>query len=177
MEERWKPIVGFEDYYEVSDWGRVRSIEREVDALDKSGKVTRRYCPAKIKNLRVTDRYVRVRLFIDGGPRAGFSFAVHRLVADAFLPAPTPEQVVVMHLDDDKSNNHYKNLRWGTQSENMADAVVKNRVSRRGRLPGMEHDLHPNLMLIAISDWPQHKIRMITGLTERALRRFRRRYR
>ena len=48
-------------------------------------------------------------------------FFVHRLVAYAWLKKPKPYQKVVMHSDDNPENNHYSNLKWGTQKQNMND--------------------------------------------------------
>lgn len=57
---------------------------------------------------------------------------IHRLVAEAYIPNPK-NLSVVMHLDDNPLNNHYKNLQWGTQKENIQDAIHKGRLRLNGK--------------------------------------------
>lgn len=102
--EKWKDIPGFEGYYQISDLGRVKSVERVVRD---------RKLPAKIiKSSGVS--YQSVGLWKDN---KGHNFLVHRLVAQAFLPNPDnlPE---VDHKDGDVTNNKVDNLEWVTASDN-----------------------------------------------------------
>ena len=56
-------------------------------------------------------------------PQGNITKRVHVLVAKAYIPNPDPEHnTIVMHIDDDKANKHYTNLKWGTISENTKDA-------------------------------------------------------
>ena len=87
--EEWRAVVGYEGLYEVSDQGRVRSL----------------------------DRFYLTR---DGKPRG---FLVHRLVAQAFLGSAPEGKPNVLHSDNAPDNNRVTNLRWGTQKENIQDAV------------------------------------------------------
>lgn len=108
MVERWKPIIGYEDNYEISDFGRVKSL------VFKNGTVTKR----KERILTPTDNgngYLIISL-IKGGKRK--NHYIHRLVADAFVARPTGKNVV-NHKDFNKKNNNYKNLEWCTQKENI----------------------------------------------------------
>lgn len=111
--EIWKPVVGYEGMYEVSDRGRVRSVDREVNA--GHGK---RMIPGVILKPAVKDTG---RLQV-GLSRRRFKLrrCVHQLVAEAFL-GPKPEGMQVCHNDGNHLNNVVENLRWGTQSENMLD--------------------------------------------------------
>lgn len=115
--ERWMPVTGYEGIYEVSDHGRVRSLNR----VDCRGQ--RRH--SRIIKPRIESRsgYPTVQLFSDGKPR---SLRVHRLVAKAFLPNPDalPQ---VCHGDGNPTNNTLSNLRWGSASENMHDTVKHGR--------------------------------------------------
>lgn len=99
-DETWKPCVGWEELYEVSDLGNVRG--------KKSGK--------KLKTNLNSNGYPCV--FFSKGRGNNVRKTVHRLVAEAHLPNPKGLPVV-MHVDDNKSNNHKDNLKWGTQSENI----------------------------------------------------------
>jgi hypothetical protein len=118
-DEAWRPIVGHEGIYDVSDWGRLRS----------------KYLPGGKGRLGVNWRMLQpsvdqqnrpfVTLYSCGRPT---QFLVSRLVADAFLPPKTPTDTVIRHLNDNPSDNRAVNLARGTQKDNMADAI------RNGRL-------------------------------------------
>jgi len=108
-EEMWRPVVGFEAYYEVSSHGRVRRL------------VTRKGYKAgtDLALARRVDGYLNVVLTGDG-ERA--SRLVHRLVAEAFLgPCPAGHQVNHKHPDGDRSRNWLSNLEYTTSGENNAD--------------------------------------------------------
>lgn len=109
INETWKPIAGFEGRYEVSDLGRVRSLDR---VGERNGR------PARFKG-----RVLKPGLDGDGYQHvslgAGNIRKIHRLVAQAFKPNPDnlPE---VDHEDTDKLNCGAANLRWCTTQQNAA---------------------------------------------------------
>lgn len=110
--EEWRPVAGFEDLYEVSSLGRVRSHDR----IDPRGAFrTGRMLSLKMRGRR----YLGVCLYRDGVSTEAY---VHHLVAEAFH-GPRPESKHVLHWDDDPMNNRVENLRYGTTSENRLDAV------------------------------------------------------
>ena len=114
--ERWKPVTGYEGIYEVSNHGRVRSVDRTITCSD--GRVRRH----KGKNLSTPlsrDGYPVVSLYTQGRLKKRY---VHSLVAEAFISA-RPEGMEVCHNDGDSTNNHLDNLRYGTRSDNMLDRV------------------------------------------------------
>lgn len=109
--ESWKHIDSYEGRYEVSDRGRVRNII--------TGRILKPW---------ITDTgYLLVSLY--GNGERPEKRRVHRLVAFAFLGEPGPDQEVC-HGDGTRTNNAVYNLRWGTRSDNMRDAV--------------KHGTHPN---------------------------------
>lgn len=113
--EYWVSVKGYEGLYDVSSFGRVRSLDRWVNV----GYGGKRLVRGKIlKNCPATDGYLLVTLHKNGVQETGW---VHRLVAQKFHPNPNnlPE---VNHLDYDKANNHAYNLEWCTRSENMNHA-------------------------------------------------------
>ncbi len=111
MMEIWKPVNNFEGFYEVSNYGRVRSIERVVEH-QRYGKML---VSAKLlKPWNNMHGYCNVNLMKDGERKV---FKVHRLVAEAFIPNPE-NKYAVNHKDGNKENNHYLNLEWCTKSEN-----------------------------------------------------------
>lgn len=104
MEERWRPVVGYEGLYDVSDYGRVRR------ALAARG--TR--VGLILRAASNTDGYLQVTLYRDGRRR---SERVHKLVAAAFL-GPCPDGHEVNHRQDPKSNNAVANLEYVTHPAN-----------------------------------------------------------
>lgn len=114
MNELWLPIVEFEEYYEVSNLGRVRSLFRTV-THPHSGKKT---IPARELGQSINrGGYVQVVLSKDGKSKP---YRVHRLVLSAFVePAPDKD---ANHKDGDRTNNTLDNLEWVTRSENHKHA-------------------------------------------------------
>ena len=117
--EKWLPVVGHEGRYEVSDHGRVRSLDRMVPHGRSSG--MRRHRGRVLKLGRKPAGYPTASIPVDGSRQVKVMY-VHRLVLEAFV-GPCPEGNVARHLDDDKSNNHLSNLVWGTESQNAYDKV------------------------------------------------------
>lgn len=115
--ERWMPVPGYEGYYEVSDHGQVRSLDRWVGGPWGPG--TRRIAGRPISTFLGPDGYVRTNLWRDN---RGAVPLVHRLVLLAFV-GPAPAGTEALHGDDDPGNPCLSNLRWGTQSENNHDRV------------------------------------------------------
>ena len=114
--ENWKPVVGHEGAYEVSDLGRVRSLERVVPVRGGDGRMWERRVPGKLLAPGVDSAgYLSVQL-----GRAGGTVRVHWLVLAAF-EGPAPENAQRLHNDGARTNNKLDNLRYGTRSENMQD--------------------------------------------------------
>ena len=99
----YRDIKGFEGHYKISEYGDILNV--------KTG---------KLRKLRsnVRHEYIDVDLYKDGKV---YYKRVNRLVAEAFLDKPEGKDVV-MHIDNNKLNNHYTNLKWGTISENTKQA-------------------------------------------------------
>lgn len=115
MEEEWRPVVGFEGRYSVSDRGRVRSESRRVPV--RRDKSVTRFAPGKVLK-PVPDSHGHLRVYIEGK-----TCAVHRLVCEAFH-GPAPEgKPNVLHTNDVPYDNRAENLRWGSQADNIQDIV------------------------------------------------------
>ena len=114
--EEWKDIAGFEGFYQVSNYGRVRSLTRTQPTPNRYGGITLRTVQGAM--LTPTDNghgYKIVCMTVVGKKRK--NYYVHRLVADAFVPKKESCDVI-NHLDHDRSNNRAENLEWCTQLEN-----------------------------------------------------------
>lgn len=127
MTEQWRPVLGWENLYEVSDYGRVRSVEREVQFGDRTRRVLSRVLsPGR----RGPGKVPYVILSGDGRRQ---SRSVHTLVLEAFVGVCPPGHEAC-HWDDNTTNNHLSNLRWDTHSANMQDCVRNGR--HQGAIPG-----------------------------------------
>ena len=114
MTEEWRDIKNYEGLYQVSNFGRVKSLEREVSV--KRGKLN--YVVAlKSRILKPITRqhgYLGVQLYCKENSkhvRGLRTFSIHRLVAEAFLDNPN-DLLEVNHKDEDKTNNRVDNLEW-----------------------------------------------------------------
>ena len=114
---RWFDITGWEDRYQVSEDGRVRSKDMIVNA--KGGKTALRKGRELVPVVK-SNGYLCVSLSRD---RHCVQESIHRLVANAFIGV-CPEGHYVLHNDGDKTNNFVGNLRYGTPAENHLDTLA-----------------------------------------------------
>lgn len=95
VQERWKPIFGYDGMYEVSSLGRVRSL--------KFGKVR------VLRTEKHRQGYLQVALCKDGKVK---HLLIHRLVANAFIPNDNIFNTEINHINEDKSDNKVSNLEY-----------------------------------------------------------------
>ena len=115
--EQWLPIPGYEGFYEVSNLGRVRSLDRTVRNRNDTVQPKRGMVLKISKSNRCA--YMTVGLTRDNKHRR---FFVHRLVLMAFV-GPCPEGMEACHNNGVADDNRISNLRWDTPSENIRDLV------------------------------------------------------
>lgn len=107
-QEMWKPVVGYEGVYEVSNCGNVRRVGGNV-----------------MKQHKTSFGYLALTLCKNGKVK---TFQAHRLVAMAFVPNPNGKPFV-NHLDEDKANNRADNLEWVTSAENNSYGTAPQRTA------------------------------------------------
>lgn len=116
--EIWKDVVGYENIYMVSNFGRIKSNGREVFKPSSLNNTYRIKTSKKISShCFTTTGYHQVGIMRK-------SHYVHRLVAIAFLDNPLNKETV-NHIDGNKSNNNLNNLEWATRKENSIHAFTK----------------------------------------------------
>ncbi len=142
MTEVWKDVVGYEGYYQVSNFGNVRSCDRMVKSC-KNGKRI-----AKGRTMKKTDTiqgYRKVVLCRDAKRK---NACIHRLVAQAFIPNPK-NYPQVNHKDEIKTNNCVDNLEWCDHDYNMHYGNISQKMREKSRkIPVNQLDLDGNALTV-----------------------------
>ena len=139
--EEFRDIPGYEGLYEVSNLGRVRSLETE----------------RILKPSKNTWGYLFVSLYKNGIKKA---VRIHRLVALAFIPNPD-NLPCINHKDEDKTNNTVDNLEWCDDKYNANYGTRNERIAEKTRKPVLQFDLLGNF----IREWPSiTKVEEETGI-------------
>jgi len=133
--EVWRPVVGWEGFYEVSDHGRIRSIPRVVPragtrivslAADPQPVTLDRLTPGRLlSQRRKRHGFMAVELSRDG---KHWTTGVHRLVLEAFV-GPCPAGHMAVHRNGDKTSNHLSNLYWAPRSYNRGASHPQHKLS------------------------------------------------
>jgi len=155
--EEWRPVVGYEGRYEVSNEGRVRSY------CERGGHYRILPTSHEMRQSRM-GRYRGVAL-CDGVGKARKTY-VHRMVMGAF-GGSRPSGCEVRHLDGDRLNNRIDNLAWGTRAENMQDMVRHGRTQRGEKFYGTHlTDLDVvHIRQLAEAGMPRGELALMYGLS------------
>lgn len=126
MEEIWKPVIGHEERFEVSNLGNIRGLKRIVRNGEKS---TRTVKPVTLIPSSNGKGYMRVNLYKK-------SEYVHRVVGMAFIENDSPEvKKQINHINEDKADNRAENLEWCTDKYNKNFGTARRRmILTRNRL-------------------------------------------
>lgn len=145
MAEQWVDIAGYEGFYQVSSLGRIKTVERYEAERN-------RIIRGRIRAPIEVHGYLYCELWKCGKHKR---YAVHRLVATAFIPNPDGKPQV-NHLDGDKTNNSVTNLEWCTASENEHHAYefelthAYNRSGDKNPMYGKHHTERAKQMIKAV---------------------------
>lgn len=114
--EKWKPVVGYEGLYEVSELGRIRSLDRQVTDINGVVKTLK---GRVLKQNAQPSGHMSVGLSANGVPATRL---VHVMVLESHVGLKPHCHMECLHKDGNAKNNNVSNLRWGTSSENRMDA-------------------------------------------------------
>lgn len=118
--EIWKDIIGYEGLYQVSNFGRVKSMHKAKHIIVKISKNNNGYM---CFNLNKNNRHKHARL--------------HRIIAQAFIPNPENKSQV-NHIDGDKLNNSIDNLEWVNNRENLTH--FKSKINKSSKYTGVSYN-------------------------------------
>ena len=147
MKESWKPISGYDGFYEVSNFGKVRSINRNVYHTSNKCMMNR---SGRVLADGPYGAYKSVALCKDGGTDVRH---VHVLVLEAFSGS-RQSGMQCRHLNGNKLDNRIENLRWGTRAENEHDKIALGEI-----LMGEDH---------GCAKVTEEEVRLIRRLRDRA---------
>lgn len=126
-EEIWKDVVGYEDRYQVSNIGRVRSKDLLLHKSD--GKTELR--KGRIVKFELSKSGYWQYLFSNGTIEKRKLMRIHRVVAMAFIPNPE-NKPCIDHINTIRTDNRTENLRWCTQAENCRNPITMTRCRKKG---------------------------------------------
>lgn len=128
MEEKWKYIPGYENFYQISNMGRIKSLERKVKCKNGYRTVKERI----LKPVKVGVGYLMVPLNKDGKIKL---YLIHRLVAYSFIQNDSLFKTDINHKNEIKSDNRAENLEWCTKEYNN-NYGTRNEKSSKSKING-----------------------------------------
>lgn len=158
--ELWKPVVGWEEFYAISNKGRLWARERRLRCK------TLRITPARLLKQFLDPKGYYTAILQDKAHSRKRHARIHALVLEAFI-GPRPSGYVCRHLDGNRTNNVPSNLAWGTCQENAQDAV------KHGTMLGREgpRGERQGLSKLKAEDIPAIRARYAAGERQPAIAR------
>lgn len=115
MQEIWKPVKGFERYFEISNLGRIKRTYATLITPSCKKEIYK----GNILKTNIDRGYEKINLSVDGKRTLKY---IHRLVAEAFIPNPHNYKEV-NHKDNNPSNNCVDNLEWCNREQNLSQMI------------------------------------------------------
>ena len=137
IKEIWKDVDGWEGFYQISNFGQVRSLDRVISYTANSSNCSKLFKGRILKQYIDEDGYCRISFIRRGHQKV---YGVHRLVAEAFILNPE-NKPTVNHKDGNKSNNNVSNLEWATYKEQNDHAVKIGLRSKETSYPAVSASL------------------------------------
>ena len=159
MSEEWRDVAGYEDLYQVSSEGRVKSLERKLPHWRGGEQIKKE----RILNPGIDrDGYLKLNLCAGGKTR---TFYVHRLVGQAFHENPD-NKPQVNHINEDKTDNRACNLEWCTCKQNINHGSRNERVAKALGKPIGQYKLDGQLIKV----WPSaYMVERQTGFSKASI--------
>lgn len=165
MEEIWKDITGYEGLYQVSNLGRIKSLDKLMLVYGFHKTPIQAIRKGKILSPRKnSDGYEKVSLTKDNVSKQYF---VHRLVAICFIDNVNGYEEV-NHIDGNKTNNNITNLEWCTHLENMQHCYVNNLRKKSTTHYGLKYGNSPNAKKVYQYDLNMNFITSGSSISEAA---------
>lgn len=139
MKEIWKDIKGFEGFYQISNFGRVKSLDRFVNG----NHINCDYQFVKGKMLKLRKNRCGYWVVMLRKNRAFKTVLVHRLVAEAFIPNPN-NLPYINHKDENPANSVVTNLEWCTAKYNLEYSNVAERIQKTKFRKVIQFDMNMN---------------------------------
>ena len=167
--EIWKDVPNYEGLYQVSNFGNVKSVSRNINNNGGFQVLSEKMLVQSVNN----KGYCRVELSKDGKRKP---FSVHRLVAEVFVDNPENKSQV-NHIDENKMNNYFDNLEWCTAKENINHGTHNKRAAETKGCKIKMYDIKMNLIaeFSSMSEasrktgvWQQNISKCIAGKREQA---------
>ena len=127
--EEWKDIQGYEGLYQISDYGRVKSLRKKYYGIMRTKISKQGYCCVALSNNNIRK-----------------DFRINRLVAIHFLSKCNYNQLQANHNDENKLNNHYTNITWMTPIENCNYGTRNKRTGEKHWIQVNQYDLNGNFI-------------------------------
>lgn len=133
MKETWKDIKGYEGLYQISNYGRVKSLDHYITNINGAKQLIKE----RIMKNGNTGNYQYVVLRKDN---KSHNYYIHRLVAETFLNNPN-NYTDVNHIDENKNNNRVDNLEWCNHKYNMNYGTIKEKIAKTLGIPIIQYSL------------------------------------
>ena len=166
MEEIWKDIKGYEGLYQVSNYGRIKSLEREKYSYNyKAKKEIKMIIKEKILKPYLNKKtYYQISLCKSKNKK---KYSIHQLVAQAFIPNPNKYEML-NHKDENGLNNNVNNLEWCDAKYNNNYGNRNQKVANKLSKKVIQYDLDGNIIKIwdSLSQINRHKGFSVSGICQ-----------